>query len=438
MISMVVTVVVGMYWGDEGKGKIVDMLSDKYDVIARYQGGANAGHTVKIGDEKYVLHCLPSGVLTPGKENVIGNGMVIDLQSLTGEMSDLAAKNKKYNLYISNSAHLTLPYHFALEKAHERALEKNVDKKIGTTGRGIGPTYTTKTERTGITVGDLRNPDYFREKVQINLDWYKPILDVFGDGEKLDADEIVAQQLSFYPVIKDMITNTAYLLNDFWKKGKHILFEGAQGTLLDIDFGTVPDVTSSHPISGGACTGTGIPPTAITDVIGVLKTYPTRVGAGPMPTLMPDDINEEVRKAAGDEIGATTRRVRRCGWPDFVAARYAAMINGLTSVALTKVDVFDGRQQIFICENYKHGDKIISEFPASAYDLAKYKPELRPIDGWNNTAGVTSCEKLHDNLKAYIKRIEQNLEVPVSIISTGKERDSTIIRRPELIFPKVA
>ena len=430
---MTVTVVVGLYWGDEGKGKIVDLLSDKYDVIARYQGGANAGHTVKIGNEKYVLHCLPSGVLTPGKENVIGNGMVINLQSLAEEMSNLAAQNKKFKLYISDGAHLTLPYHIAVEKAHERVLEKNADKKIGTTGRGIGPTYTTKTERTGITVGDLRNPDYFREMVQINLDWYKPILDAFGDGEKFSADDIVAQLLSFYPVIKDMITNTAYLLNDFWKKGKDILVEGAQGTLLDVSFGTYPLVTSSNTTSGGACTGSGLPPNAITNVIGVLKAYPTRVGAGPMPTLMPDDINEEVRKAAGDEVGATTRRIRRCGWPDFVAARYAAMINGVTSIALTKPDVFDGRPQIFICENYKHGDKIISEFPASAYDLAKYKPELRVIDGWNNTAGVTSYEKSHDNLKVYVELIERNLAAPVSIISTGKERDSTIIRRPDLV-----
>jgi adenylosuccinate synthase len=422
---MPVTVVVGMYWGDEGKGKIVDYLSNLHDVIVRYQGGANAGHTVKIGEEKYVLHCLPSGVLTPDKENVIGNGMVIDLQSLTGEMSDLAAKNKKYNLYISDSAHLTLPYHIALEK---------LDGAIGTTKRGIGPTYTTKVERTGVLVGDLKNPDYFREKVQANLDRYKPALDSLG--EKFSADDIVAQQLSFYHVIEDMVTDTAYLLDDFLKKGKDILLEGAQGTLLDVSFGTYPLVTSSNTTSGGACTGSGIPPNAITNIIGVLKAYPTRVGEGPMPTLMPDDTNKEVQEAAGDEVGATTRRVRRCGWPDFVAARYAAMINGVTSVALTKPDVFDGRQQIFICENYKRGDKIISKFPASAYDLGKCKPELRSIDGWKNTAGVTSYEKLHDNLKVYVELIERNLEVPVSIISTGKERDSTIICRPELIFPK--
>jgi adenylosuccinate synthase len=419
---MVVTAVVGMYWGDEGKGKIVDYLSNLHDVIARYQGGANAGHTVKIGEDKYVLHCLPSGVLTPGKENVICNGMVINLQSLTGEMSDLAAKNKKCSLYISDSAHLTLPYHIALEKR---------DGAIGTTKRGIGPTYTTKVERTGIMVGDLKNPDQFREKVQANLDRYEIVLDSLG--EKFSADEIVAQQLSFYPIIKDMIANTAYLLNDFRKKGKDILLEGAQGTLLDVCFGTYPLVTSSNTTSGGACTGSGLPPNAITNVIGVLKAYPTRVGEGPMPTLMPDDINKEVQEAAGDEVGATTRRVRRCGWPDFVAAKYAAMINGMTSIALTKPDVFDGRRQIFICENYKRGDKIISRFPASAYDLGKCKPELRPIDGWNNTAGVTSYEKLHANLKVYVELIERNLGVPVSIISTGKERESTIIRCPDLV-----
>jgi len=422
---MTVTVVVGMYWGDEGKGKIVDYLADSYDVIVRYQGGANAGHTVKIGKETYVLHCVPSGVLTPDKENVIGNGAVIDLQALVGEMTELSSKKKEYKLYISNRAHLTLPYHIALEKR---------DGAIGTTKRGIGPTYTTKVERTGVLVGDLKNPDYFRKKVQANLDRYKPALDSLG--EKLNADDIVAQQLSFYPAIEDMITDTVYLLNGWLKECKNILLEGAQGALLDICFGTYPLVTSSNTTAGGACTGSGIPPNAITNIIGVLKAYPTRVGEGPMPTLMPDDINEEVRKAAGDEVGATTRRIRRCGWPDFVAARYAAMINGVTSIALTKPDVFDGRQQIFICENYKRGDKIVSKFPAGAYDLGECKPELRPIDGWNNTSGVTSYEKLHDNLKVHVELIEQNLAVPVSIISTGKERDSTIIRRPELIFPK--
>jgi adenylosuccinate synthase len=348
--------------------------------------------------------------------------VVLDLSALAEEMSVLNSRNISYNLYISDRAHITLPYHKALEK---------LDGNINTTKRGIGPTYTTKSERTGVLVGDLKNPDYLREKVRANLKRFRPMLDDLG--EKLDADEIVAQQLSFYPVIEDMIVDTAYLVNGWWKDGKHILLEGAQGTLLDVCFGTYPYVTSSNTTAGGACTGSGLPPNAITNVIGVLKAYPTRVGEGPMPTLMPEDINKEVQTAAGDEVGATTGRIRRCGWPDFVAAKYAAMINGVTSVALTKPDVFDGRKQIFVCENYKYGDKIVSKFPARAHDLEKCKAELRPIDGWNNTAGVKSYEKLHDNLKAYVELIEQNLGVPVSIISTGKERDSTIIRRPDLV-----
>ncbi len=350
-------IVVGAQWGDEGKGKVVDVLSERFDVVARYAGGNNAGHTVVVGDEKTVLHLIPSGILRKGKICVLGNGVVIDLGELIHEMDQLEKLHVRFagHFFISRRAHLVLPYHKVLDAAHER----RAAKKIGTTGRGIGPAYVDKMARTGIRVGDLRQPELFKERLQQNLSEKRAQFPDNQDLAGLDGEQVFAQHLRNYERIREFLGDSGEILDRFIREGKAVLFEGAQGTLLDIDLGTYPYVTSSSATAGGACTGTGVSPTRIDGVLGVCKAYTTRVGEGPFPTELRDAVGEQIR-ARGQEFGATTGRPRRTGWFDAVAARYAARVNGLDAMALMKLDVLDDLDPILVCTGYRYRGQLLT------------------------------------------------------------------------------
>ncbi|HXX56631.1 MAG TPA: adenylosuccinate synthase [Thermodesulfovibrionales bacterium] len=423
---MSAVVIVGAQWGDEGKGKIVDVLTEEADVVARYQGGHNAGHTVVISDEKYVLHLIPSGILHRDKLCVIGNGVVIEPSALLREIKDLKERgiDVDRNLLISKNAHLIMPYHVALDNAHENG---RGSKKIGTTGRGIGPTYVDKIGRLGIRVVDLYSPKIFREKLEGNLAEINFTLKNRYGTEGFRAEEIFDTYLKFFETLSRYVADTDIIINDMISKKKRVLFEGAQGTLLDIDHGTYPFVTSSSAVAGGACTGLGVGPTKIAKVIGIVKVYTTRVGEGPFPTELNNAIGEGLRKRGG-EFGATTGRPRRCGWLDFVGLRHASRINGLTGIALTKLDILDGLDKIAVCVAYKHGNALYQDFPKEFSVLEESEPVYEEMEGWKeHTTGIKEFKELPKNARRYIKKIEETLGVSVDLISTGQRRNELII-----------
>lgn len=424
---MSVHVIVGSQWGDEGKGKIVDLLSENTDVCARYQGGPNAGHSIVLGDKKYILHLIPSGIIHSGVINVIGNGVVIDPAVLFEEIEFLKKNDIDVTgrLKISGNAHLVLPYHKVLDKAQESSKQQN---KIGTTGRGIGPAYVDKYNRSGIRVVDLLDENTLREKIKQNLYQKNKILATIYGVEALSAESIVEQYLTYGEMISGFIDDVSIYLNDALKKDKNILAEGAQGTLLDVDFGTYPFVTSSNPISGAACVGLGIGPTKIRRVTGIIKAYTTRVGEGPFPTEFSGKQGEEMR-ALGDEYGATTGRPRRCGWFDVPIAKLAIRLSGIDSFALTKLDVLDTLDEIKICVSYFIGDEKIDDFPTNIKKQEQLDCEYISLPGWKSpTTEIKKYEDLPVNAKRYVEKIEELTNVPVSIISIGPDRNQTIVR----------
>lgn len=421
-------VIVGVQWGDEGKGKIVDILARDADLIVRYQGGSNAGHTVINHHGTFVFHLVPSGVLYPGKICIIGNGVVIDPAALIEEIDGLQTKGVKFgrNFVISERAHVILPYHKAIEKASEQS---KGSRKIGTTGRGIGPCYADKMARIGIRMGDLLNPHLFRRKLEENLAEMNTFLDRLYKAEGFQVEKIFQQYMGYADRLKNSIVDTTVLLNQAVGRGKRVLFEGAQGTHLDVDGGTYPFVTSSSSAAGGACTGTGVGPTKIDGVLGIAKAYTTRVGGGPFPTELKDDVGGGLQER-GKEFGATTGRPRRCGWFDGVVARYATRVNGLTSLAVTKLDVLDGCKEIKLCTGYRYGGKVYKDMPADLQVLENCEPVYETFKGWTApTTGITSYAKLPPQAKRYLARVEEVSACPIDIISTGSKREETIVLR---------
>ena len=424
-------VVVGAQWGDEGKGKVVDYLSGSFDYIARVAGGHNAGHTVIIGKDRFVLQLIPCGILRSNRHAVIGAGVVVDPAALVAEIETLskAGVNVDRRLHVSNRAHLIFPYHRELDKAAEIARGAN---RIGTTSRGIGPAYEDKMARRGLRMCDLLEPELFRKKAA-HVVAEKNRLAKGAYGADIDFSKEVEETLKLGEKIRSYICDTAELLNGALAEGKSVLFEGAQGTMLDIDHGTYPFVTSSSATSGGAATGVGVPPTKIKHVLGVSKAYTTRVGGGPFPTEMPDLDAKEVRDR-GKEFGAVTGRPRRCGWLDLQVLRYAKMINGIDSLAITKLDVFDTQREIQVCVGYKYKGKLLKEMPALAEEYEHVTPEYKALPGWSDpTYGVKDAGKLPKAALDYLRFIGDFLQVEIGMISTGPERDATIIPEGTLL-----
>jgi adenylosuccinate synthase len=416
------TVVVGAQWGDEGKGKVVDFLAKDADIIARYQGGDNAGHTVVVGKEKYVLHLVPSGILHPDKKCVIGNGVVLSPRTLFKEIDHLRQRGIHIgdNLAISDRTHLIMPYHLLMESIDEDKRGKN---KIGTTKRGIGPAYMDKVGRSGIRVGDLLNFEAFEEKLRFNLEEKAKILGKTQKWVEEARAETTEEYRDYAKRIEPFVTDTSLMLNEAMKSGKSVLFESAQGTLLDVDLGTYPFGTSSNPTAGGVCAGLGIGPTMIHKVIGVVKAYVTRVGAGPFPTELPPDMNEQIRQK-GEEFGATTGRPRQCGWFDAVAARYAVRVNNFTSIAITKLDILDELESIKLCVGYRYNGKTITEFPSQIHILENCEPVYEPMEGWRtDTSELREYQDLPEKARKYIERISQLMETKVELVAVGPERD---------------
>ncbi|MFW6000967.1 MAG: adenylosuccinate synthase [Halanaerobium sp.] len=419
-------IVVGAQWGDEGKGKITDMLAKTADLVVRYGGGNNAGHTVIVDDVKFELHLIPSGILYKDKISVLGGGVVIDPEAMVAEMEGLETRGVSLeNLYISETAHVILPYHRMLDGLEEK---RKGDSKIGTTGKGIGPCYTDKISRRGIRIADLLDEKRFKAKLEQALDFHNEILEKIYKEERLNAEDIIEEYRPYIEKIEPHVTNTSLLLNKAYAEDKKIFFEGAQGTLLDIDYGTYPFVTSSNPTAGGVCTGTGMGPTTIDDVIGVTKAYLTRVGEGPFPTELDNDWGEFLRDK-GHEYGVTTGRPRRCGWLDIPILKHAVRVNGLTEIALTKIDVLTGIEEIKVCTAYKHGDKTVEEFPPYLEDEIPYEPVYESWPGWDeDITGCRDYDELPINAQKYIERIEALVGVPAKIISVGPDRKEAIIR----------
>ncbi|HEV8660519.1 MAG TPA: adenylosuccinate synthase [Thermoanaerobaculia bacterium] len=417
--------VIGAQWGDEGKGKIVDLLCERFDVVARYQGGHNAGHTVKFADQHYALRLIPSGILHRDKLCLLGNGMVIDPEALLEEIEKLRGMGVHIddNLKVSDSAHVILPYHKALDLARESAAG---EAKIGTTGRGIGPAYETKMSRYGIRIADLLDPDILREKIELASAERNRVLQIVYGKETFDPQQLFDSYVRYGEVLAPRITNGALLINEKIRAGKAVMFEGAQGTMLDVDHGTYPFVTSSSTVVGGVCTGLGVAPKHIHQVIAVVKAYTTRVGAGPFPTELNEARGEHLR-TRGNEFGTVTGRPRRTGWLDLPLLRTSAMLNGIDSIALTKLDVLDDFEQIAVCTSYKVRGETWKTFPTFAVD--QYQPEYRTMKGWcQSTAGVTSYDALPQQAKDYVRYIEDEIGTPVTIISTGPRREETIVR----------
>ncbi|AGK78192.1 MULTISPECIES: adenylosuccinate synthase [Streptomyces] len=417
-------VLLGAQWGDEGKGKATDLLGGSVDYVVRYQGGNNAGHTVVVGDQKYALHLLPSGILSPGCTPVIGNGVVVDPAVLLSELSGLNERGVDTSkLLISGNAHLITPYNVTLDKVTERFLGK---RKIGTTGRGIGPTYADKINRVGIRVQDLYDESILEQKVEAALEQKNQLLAKVFNRRAIEAGKVVEDMLQYAEQIKPFVADTTLILNDAIDEGKVVLFEGGQGTLLDVDHGTYPFVTSSNPTAGGACTGAGVGPTKISRVIGILKAYTTRVGAGPFPTELHDADGEALRRIGG-ERGVTTGRDRRCGWFDAPIARYATRVNGLTDFFLTKLDVLTGWEQIPVCVAYEIDGKRVEELPYNQTDFHHAKPIYENLPGWSED--ITKAQTFDDlpkNAKAYVKALEEMSGAPISAIGVGPGRTETI------------
>jgi adenylosuccinate synthase len=423
---MPVLVVVGAQWGDEGKGKIIDLLTERADIVARYQGGHNAGHTVVVGMEEFILHLVPSGVLHRGKKCVIGNGVVLDPAALLEELDGLKKRKVKFDesLLISKNAHLIMPYHRALDIASEK-LKGN--KKIGTTGRGIGPAYADKINRKGIRMADLLDPAIFREKLECGTGEANFLLARFYKAPLVNLEKVYDEYMAYARRLNKYITDTTLYLNNAINGNKKVLAEGAQGTHLDVDHGTYPFVTSSSPTAGGACTGLGIGPKEITEVVGIVKAYTTRVGSGPFPTEQENKLGELLR-ARGKEYGATTGRPRRCGWADTLVIRHAARVNGMTSAAITKLDVLDTLDELKICVGYKYKGKLHEEMPSELSILEKGTPQYITMPGWKQTTiGIREYDDLPKKARAYVEKLCKLCGVKPSIISTGPRRDETII-----------
>ena len=423
-------IVLGAQWGDEGKGKMTDYLAEEANVVVRYQGGNNAGHTVEVGDKQYKLHLIPSGILHDEKLNVIGNGVVVDPMAFFSEIDYLREEGVKVTpekLILSDRAHVIMPYHKVLDKLKEKARGKN---DIGTTGKGIGPCYTDKFERCGIRVCDLIDKEVFKEKLMANIEMKnKYIVNVLG-GEELRFDEIYEEYSKYGEKLKPFVKDTSVRVYDEIKKDKTVLFEGAQGMLLDIDYGTYPYVTSSNTTAGGVSNGVGIGPNMITNAVGIAKAYTTRVGKGPFPTELENETGEWIRQK-GHEYGVTTGRSRRCGWLDIVILKTSVRVSGLTSLAVTKIDTLAGLDKVKMCIGYKFNDEIIDYFPASLEDLAKCEPIYEEFDGWDESvAKARSYEDLHPNARKYLERIEELTETRISIVSVGPRRDQTMRVKP--------
>ena len=430
--TMANLIVVGAQWGDEGKGKIVDLLTTQFDIVARYSGGHNAGHTVMIKGAKYVLHLIPSGILHPGKVCVIGNGMVVDPCALRSEIDSLAAAgiSCEGRLYVSTRAHVILDYHRAVEKGDE---DRRGDRRIGTTSRGIGPAYEDKMARRGLRICDLLNPPVLRRVVEENV---KARATLFPDGAKsIDVGSICERAAAHGRELSQYFADVAQYLNTSIDQGKSVLFEGAQGTLLDVDHGTYPFVTASNATAGGACTGTGVGPTRIHGVIGIVKAYTTRVGEGPFPTELTDSTGAEIRRR-GLEYGASTGRPRRCGWFDAVVVHYARLINNLDTLVVTKLDVLDDLEEIKICTGYRYKGKRLGSFPPEIEVLEKCSPEYITVPGWRErTAGIKELDQLPALAQDYLKRISDLVKAEISVVSTGPDRTETIITSPDSKLP---
>ncbi|MBT4288973.1 MAG: adenylosuccinate synthase [Deltaproteobacteria bacterium] len=425
------TIVVGSQWGDEGKGKLVDILADQAGTVVRFQGGNNAGHTVMFGDKKFILHLIPSGILQDNTKCVIGNGLVVDLEALLDEIKGLLNLGISCvgRLFISDAANIIMPYHRLLDQAREERLKSN---KIGTTGRGIGPAYEDKVGRVGVRFADIENNSFFKEKIDHFVNDKNLILQhVLGfKGPFLNSDEVFEQLLSFYKELEPYVCDTSELIAEEMKSGQHILFEGAQGSFLDIDHGTYPFVTSSNTTAGGACAGSGVGPSKIDKVVAIVKAYTTRVGEGPFPTELFDDDGKHLAKV-GQEFGATTGRPRRCGWFDACLVKKSVRLNGFTDLAITKMDIMDQMKTIKICVAYtdKSGKKYNS-LPSKQSLLSELQPIYEELEGWmSDTVGITEYADLPEKAKLYLKRIEDLVEVPISAVSTGPKREQTIIMK---------
>jgi adenylosuccinate synthase len=431
-IKMTVAVVIGTQWGDEGKGKVIDYYAENMDYIVRFQGGNNAGHTIKVGDSVFKFHLLPSGIIRADKTVIIGNGLVIDPQVLIDELEELKARGVSFaKLLVSDRANVIMPYHKVLDLAEERGKGK---EKIGTTGRGIGPTYTDKISRHGIRIGDLIDDETLRAKLENIIPLKQKILRSLSDSTELSIDETYNQYREFGRILQPFITDTSVVLNDALKNNANILFEGAQGTELDVDHGTYPYVTSSNTIAGNACIGSGIGPTHISEVIGVVKAYTTRVGGGPFPTEQENEIGELIRQQ-GKEFGTTTGRPRRCGWLDMVIVRYSCRLNGLSALAVTRLDILDGIDPLKICQSYQYGSEKIENFPGNLKFLEKCEPVYDELPGWEKLSKDQWREIVHkgydglpENLKKYLEYMEKNCNTPVKIISVGPGREDTIFK----------
>ncbi|HMU54350.1 MAG TPA: adenylosuccinate synthase [Nitrospira sp.] len=424
-------VVIGAQWGDEGKGKIVDILARDADVVVRYQGGSNAGHTVINQNGTFIFHLIPSGILYRGTLCVIGNGVVVDPAALIEEMDHLAGQGVHIgkNFIISQRAHLILPYHKAIDKASEQS---KGSRRIGTTGRGIGPSYADKMSRIGIRVGDLLNPKTFRTKLEENLIEINWFLEQLYKVERFEVEKVFQQYMGYAERLKSHIADAVTLVNKMIDNRKTILFEGAQGTHLDVDLGTYPYVTSSSATAGGAATGSGVGPTKIDAVLGVAKAYTTRVGSGPFPTELSDEIGRGLQER-GKEYGSTTGRPRRCGWFDAVVMRHATKVNGLSSLALTKLDVLDGCKELNVCTAYRYQGAVYKDMPADLQALQESEPVYKRFKGWSaSTTGLTTYGRLPAEAKRYLEYIADQAECPIDIISTGSRRDATIILKNPL------
>ena len=424
---MSVKVIIGAQWGDEGKGKLVDVLAENAMIVARYQGGANAGHTVYIDQKKYIFHLIPGGILHENTICIIGNGVVFDPIIFFEELEflDKNSISVKDRLFISDRAHVIFPYHRLIDQLKEKSLDK---RKIGTTGRGIGPAYVDKFNRSGIRITDLFDRQILKEKIENNLEIINRDLKEIYRQPTIETSEILTQLDGYIEQLKSFVRNTTKFLYDSWKEGALILLEGAQGCLLDIDFGSYPYVTSSNPSSGGAITGTGLPPQSFSDIIGVIKAYATRVGEGPFPSEESGETEKRLRKAGG-EFGATTGRPRRCGWFDVVAAKHAVRLNGFTEFALTKLDVLDEFETIPVCTSYKLQGQLTDEFPANTNLLFSCKPVYNSLNGW--TSPTNQCRKFDDlpaNARAYVEYLEDMVQVPIKYISVGVDRKQIIFR----------
>jgi len=430
-----VIAVIGAQWGDEGKGKIVDLLAERFDIVVRYQGGHNAGHSVQIGNQSFVLHLLPSGIVHEGKTCVLGNGMVIDPKAFFEEADRLGSQGihiTPERVKVSSRAHLILPYHRALDHTSEERLG---NEKVGTTLRGIGPAYEDKAGRRGIRVADALVPDVLRSRIERNLEDANRIIVAYG-GEPLDADTMVMETAFLVERLAPFITDTSHFLNQAAASGKTILLEGAQATLLDVDHGTYPFVTSSSTVVGGALVGTGLAPKRLNGVLGIVRTYTTRVGEGPFPTEMLESESElgQLIRERGREYGASTGRPRRCGWFDAFATRYAAEINGFTSVALTKLDVLDALDEIKVCVGYNLNGKKCESLPAVSQDLRRIEPIYETLPGWKSeTLGITDLRELPPKAREYINFLSNQIGVEIGLVSTGPERSQTIIVRESAV-----